>query len=63
MQSCSDTVVGDRPGQTAAEISLSEDKGTFSITKMLNGKLTTRHVPMSNVACYEAKEVPAAPKK
>lgn len=65
LQSASINVVGDRPGQTGSVIELDEKMRFVSITKVMNGQSTTRVVPMSNVACYEALEValPAPVKK
>lgn len=62
LQSASINPVGDRPGQSGCEIDLDEKTQTISIAKVMNGKHTIRHVPMSNVAAYEILEVPATPK-
>lgn len=62
LQSVSTTPVGDRPGQIGNKIELDEKWRFIAITKSLNGIMTTKIVPMTNVACFEALE-PAAVKK
>lgn len=60
LQSCSTTAVGDRPGQSGAELELDEKMRFIAITKLVNGKTQTKLVPMSNVASFEMAEVQAA---
>lgn len=63
LQSVSNDVVGDRPGQTPAHIEYDPESQFVAVTKTVNGKLTTKLVPMSNVAAFEVLEEvkPAAP--
>lgn len=56
LQSVSTTVVGDRPGQTPALIEFDPESDFIAVTKTVNGTLTTKLVPMSNVAAFEVLE-------
>lgn len=53
-------VVGDRPGQKAADIELLEGD-ILKITREVNGITRSKYVPMTNVASFEVEEVKAAP--
>jgi hypothetical protein len=56
--------VGDRPGAGGTVIELDDAQAFVKLTRTLNGKPTTRYVPMSNIATFEVKDVPApAPAK
>jgi hypothetical protein len=56
IKSCNGKVVGDRPGQEAAEIELDEKQRFFKMSKVMNGKLRSKYVPMSNVSGFEIIE-------
>lgn len=58
LQSATNTVVGDRPGQVAADLELDEKMRFITMTRAVNGVLQTKQVPMSNVACFELAPVP-----
>ena len=65
IKSCNGRVVGDRPGQTPTDIEVDEKQRFFKLSKVMDGKLRVKYVPMSNVSGFEVVEEdkPAAPKK
>lgn len=60
LQSASTNVVGDRPGATPMQIELDDAGRFFELSKAVNGKPSTRVVPMENVASFEPMDEPAA---
>lgn len=53
LQSAGLGVVGDRPGQVPMQIEGDLEAGYITLTKVVNGQLQSRLVPMSNVASFE----------
>ena len=64
LQSASVDPVGDRPGSTPMSIELDDSMRFFELIKSVNGRRTTKIVPMDNVASFEPLDEPKVePKK
>lgn len=61
----SGTVVGDRPGQHPFEIDLEESGGfpCVKLSRIVQGKMSNVHVPLTNVAGFTPADAPVAPAK
>ena len=56
IKSCNGKVVGDRPGQTATDIEVDEKQRFFKLSRVMDGKMRVKYVPMSNVSGFEVIE-------
>ena len=65
IKSCNGRVVGDRPGQVPTDIEVDEKQRFFKLSRIMEGKLRTKYVPMSNVSGFEVieEDKPAPVKK
>ena len=64
IKSCNGKVVGDRPGQTATDVEVDEKMRFFKLSRIMDGKLRVKYVPMSNVSGFEiVEEAPVTPAK
>ena len=61
IKSCNGRVVGDRPGQVPTDIEVDEKLRFFKLSRIHDGKLRVKTVPMSNVSGFDLAEEEVKP--